>query len=80
MNPFIIEKVLSQNEFVDECLVIGVDDQRWGQKIVCYITPQKNNSKEIMDYARRNLEPYMIPKEWNMVKQLPLNPMGKPSI
>ena len=80
VNPFIIEKVLSQNEFVDECLVIGVDDQRWGQKIVCYITPQKNNSKEIMDYARRNLEPYMIPKEWNMVKQLPLNPMGKPSI
>ena len=80
VNPFIIEKVLSQNEFVDECLVIGVDDQRWGQKIVCYITPQNNNPKKILDYARRNLEPHMIPKEWNMVKRLPLNPMGKPSI
>ena len=80
VNPFIIEKVLNQNELVDECLVVGLDDQKWGQKIVCYITPQNTEHEKIIEFARKKMETHMIPKEWHFVKRLPLNKMGKPKI
>jgi o-succinylbenzoate---CoA ligase len=80
VNPFILENILNQNELVDECLVVGLDDQKWGKKVVCYITPQNIKSEKIIEYTRKNVEPHMMPKEWHFVKRLPLNKMGKPNI
>ena len=80
VNPFILENILNQNELVDECLVVGLDDQKWGKKVVCYITPQNIKREKIIEYTRKNVEPHMMPKEWHFVKRLPLNKMGKPNI
>jgi acyl-coenzyme A synthetase/AMP-(fatty) acid ligase len=80
VNPFILENILNQNELVDECLVVGLDDQKWGKKVVCYITPQNIKHEKIIEYTRKNVEPHMMPKEWHFVKRLPLNKMGKPNI
>jgi O-succinylbenzoic acid--CoA ligase len=80
VDPFMIERILDLYEPVDECLVVGEEDERWGQRIVAYVTPDYVNHEHLIKYARDNLEPRLVPKEWKVVKALPLNQMGKPKV
>ena len=78
VNPHLIEKVLHEFNSVDECLVCGVEDKDWGQRIVAYLTPTNIELKELKEFAQKRLESHSIPKDWKLVNQLPLTEMGKP--
>ncbi|MDG0963766.1 MAG: AMP-binding protein [Opitutales bacterium] len=78
VNPHLIEKVLQEFNSVDECLVCGVEDQDWGQRIVAYLTPTNLELNKLKEFAQERLESHSIPKEWKLVNKLPLNEMGKP--
>ena len=80
MAPYLIEKVLQQFDCVDECLVCGVEDQEWGQRVVAYITPTEIDIEELKHFAQSKLQPHFVPKEWHCVNKLPLSEMGKPNI
>ena len=80
VDPLIIETILNLFESIDECLVIGEDDEKWGQRVVAYITPTDIHLEDLKQFAREKLEPRLVPKEWKMVNCLPLNKMGKPTI
>ena len=78
VNPHLIEKVIQEFNSVDECLVCGVEDQDWGQRIVAYLTPTNIELNELKEFVQKRLESHSIPKDWKLVNQLPLTEMGKP--
>jgi O-succinylbenzoic acid--CoA ligase len=80
VNPLEIEKVLMGCSTVGECYVHGIEDDKWGQKIIIFITPKRADIEELKSYAKTHLKPFQVPKEWHLVDKLPLTAMGKPIV
>jgi amino acid adenylation domain-containing protein len=80
VSPREIENVLCAMPGVLEAAVIGIDDEILGQAIKTFVVPAPSSSlstKEIMKHCASNLESFMIPKEIEMMKDLPRTPNGK---
>lgn len=75
-----IEQIVSQVEGVNECAVVGVDDEILGQAIKVWVAPVQGyqlHPKQIIEYCARNLEPYSVPKYVELMDELPKTPHGK---
>ena len=62
---------------VDECVVVGIKDEHWGQLARAYITPSCVNLHEVQKLAKKLLPRVNYPKEWTVTDELPLTEMGK---
>ncbi len=78
VNPSQIEKILYSTGMVEECLVLGVPDEKWGQRVVVYLAPLQIDLKTVKETTSRLLTGAMKPKEWKVCSELPLTEMGKP--
>ena len=75
-----VENVINQIEGVNECAVIGIDDEILGQAIKAFLVPTKQtilNKKDITAYCAKNLEPYAVPKYIEIWDELPKTTHGK---
>jgi amino acid adenylation domain-containing protein len=75
-----VERVVSQVDGVNECAVVGVDDEILGQAIKAYVSVvpgREKNKNHIMQYCAKNLEPYSVPKYVQFMEELPKTPHGK---
>jgi malonyl-CoA/methylmalonyl-CoA synthetase len=75
-----IEEVLRTHPAIAECVVVGIDDLEWGQRVCCAAELRPNvtlDLDELKEWARTRLAPYKIPKSLACVSQLPRNSMGK---
>ncbi len=75
-----VEAVLYELPQVAEAAVIGVPDERWGERVVAVVVlkPDADLSlKEIDLYCRKHLASFKVPKELQIVSELPRNPSGK---
>ncbi|MEH7331998.1 long-chain fatty acid--CoA ligase [Neobacillus drentensis] len=78
--PREIEEVLYQHEAVEEAIVVGIPDTYRGESVKAFIklkpdafiTPDK-----IIEYAKLNLAPYKVPKEIEILDDLPKSSVGK---
>jgi long-chain acyl-CoA synthetase len=78
--PQQIENVLSQIPGVEECCVVGVEEQRWGQEILAVIKPAEGATLEdraVIDFCRERLASYKCPKFVRFVTELPKTATGK---
>ena len=81
--PTHIEDVIKKSKYVKDCCVIGKDHPYKKQIPIIYIVLEddyKNSytaKKNIMDYAKKNLSYYMIPKEYYFRDELPKTMIGK---
>jgi fatty-acyl-CoA synthase len=78
--PAEVEELLASHEQIDEAAAVGVDDEKFGQRLKAYVVLREGASlseDEIKDYVKQNLARYKVPREVAFVDELPRNATGK---
>ena len=78
--PEEVEEVVKQHAAVDDCLVFGVPDERFGQRVVGVVAlaPGATVSvDELLMAARQRLASYKVPRAVLVVDVVPRAPSGK---
>ncbi|MEZ5149591.1 acyl-CoA synthetase [Rhodococcus zopfii] len=76
-----VEAVLKAHPAVYDAIVIGVPDERWGQRVAAVIRPREAGMLDIGDverHARRTLAGYKIPRSIWVSDIVERTPSGKP--
>jgi malonyl-CoA/methylmalonyl-CoA synthetase len=75
-----IEEVIRQYDGIDDCSVIGVPDEEWGE-LVCAAMIVKSgreiNTDSFQRWLLERLPKYKVPRHIKWVDSLPRNAMGK---
>ena len=75
-----IEEVLRTHPDIQECAVVGVPDDEWGERVSAAVIPVTGRSvalEEVREWALDKLAKYKIPSKLLAVDELPRNVMGK---
>jgi long-chain acyl-CoA synthetase len=78
--PVEVENVLTEMPEILEAAVIGVPDDRWGEKVIAlvHLKPEKTLAEEaIVSHCQKRLAKYKCPKSVVFVGALPRTPSGK---
>jgi long-chain acyl-CoA synthetase len=78
--PREVEDVLHRDPAVAEAAVIGLADDRWGERVVAFVVPVQGAAVDEEALDRRCLAAiarYKRPKEYRVVPELPRNAAGK---
>ena len=82
--PSEIEEVVGAHECVFDCAVIGMPDDKWGEKVVAVVIPEEMSKDEITDEmimtcCRDQMAGYKRPKEIIFITEdeMPRTPTGK---
>ena len=75
-----IERVIYEMPQVREVAVIGMPDERWGEKPVAVVVVADGTVlqlPELTEHCRKQLAAFKVPKQLVIRDQLPRNPSGK---
>jgi malonyl-CoA/methylmalonyl-CoA synthetase len=73
-----IEDVLLGHDAISEAAVVGIDDAEWGQRVVAVLVATGPvDVEELRQWAKGQLAPHKVPKEFHFTESLPRNAMGK---
>lgn len=75
-----IEEVLRQHPNIQECGVVGIPDEEWGEVIAAGLVASDKghiDSKQLREWAKRHLPVYKVPKIFKFFPKLPRNVLGK---
>nr|MBA2522967.1 AMP-binding protein [Solirubrobacterales bacterium] len=78
--PREVEDVLSDHDAIDEAAVIGVDDEKFGQRLKAFVvvsSGKKLDEDGVKGHVKENLARYKVPREVEFLDELPRNPTGK---
>jgi acyl-CoA synthetase (AMP-forming)/AMP-acid ligase II len=78
--PEEVELVLKGHPDVFDAVVVGVPDERWGERVTAVIAPRgdaRPTVEELRDHARSMLAAYKLPKEVHYVDEMVRSPSGK---
>ncbi|MFC1985958.1 long-chain-fatty-acid--CoA ligase [Chloroflexota bacterium] len=80
ISPEEVEGVMYSHPKIEECAVIGVSDEEWGEVPMAVVVIKKGETaapEELMEYCRANLASFKRPRSVVFADELPRNPMGK---
>jgi malonyl-CoA/methylmalonyl-CoA synthetase len=74
-----IEDVLRRHKDIDDCAVVGLADEEWGEVVSACVVSNKNDLdfKSISNWLKEELPGYKIPRNYIIRKELPRNVLGK---
>ena len=78
--PEEVEEALKLNASVYDCLVVGLPDEKFGQKVVAVVSSEKDNDPseaELIAFLKTNLAGYKVPKVFFLRKKLSEHQMEK---
>lgn len=78
--PREVEDVLSDHGSIDEAAVIGVDDDKFGQRLKAFVVVSSGKDLDedaVKSHVKDNLARYKVPREVEFLDELPRNPTGK---
>ena len=80
ISPKEVEVVINQVDGVAESSVVGIDDEKWGEKVVAAVVRKPDSgisAASIQARCKKKLHDWKCPKEVFFVEELPRNTMGK---
>ncbi len=78
--PAEVEDVLAKHDAVAEAAAIGVEDERFGQRLRAFVVAKGGRSTsedELKAYVKSNLASFKVPREVWFLDELPRNSTGK---
>ncbi|MDM4141804.1 MULTISPECIES: AMP-binding protein [Mycobacterium] len=78
--PRAVENALAQHPAVAENAVIGVPDERFGQRLAAFVVAQPGSeidATELREYLKGRVSRFEQPRDINVVGSIPRNPTGK---
>ena len=78
--PLDVEDVLCRNSAVQEAVVFGLPDDKWGERVEAAITLRpgaKADPEELIEFVRQALGPVKTPKAIHILDDLPRSVVGK---
>jgi acyl-CoA synthetase (AMP-forming)/AMP-acid ligase II len=78
--PREVEDLLADHEGIEEAAVIGVEDEKFGQRLKAFVVAREGASLDeetVQEYVKHNLARYKVPREVVFVEELPRNATGK---
>jgi acyl-CoA synthetase (AMP-forming)/AMP-acid ligase II len=79
--PEEVEGALKSHPDVFDVLVVGIPDERWGERVCALLQPRPGCSPELdslQEHCRGQIAGYKIPRELVIVERVPRLPNGKP--
>ncbi|MGW5517389.1 class I adenylate-forming enzyme family protein [Nocardia africana] len=81
VHPVQVEEALNEHPGVDDCLVVGIPDERWGQVVVAYVVAAEPGVgvAELDRHCRTHpmLSAFKRPRAYRFVDSLPVSATGK---
>ncbi|MET8651967.1 MULTISPECIES: o-succinylbenzoate--CoA ligase [Nocardia] len=80
--PQVVEAVLVSHPAISECVVLGLPDERLGQRVAVAVVPTEGASptlEELREYVERELDAIAAPRELALLDELPVHGPGKPN-
>jgi len=79
IHPSEVEEALAGHPSVEEVAVVGVADERWGQRVVAVIVASDADEEELDRHCKESsgLAPFKRPREYRFVDERPKSPAGK---
>jgi malonyl-CoA/methylmalonyl-CoA synthetase len=73
-----IEEVIRNHDSIEDCAVVGIPDEEWGELIVAAVVINENcEIRNIESFLLEQLPSYKLPRKFLELKELPRNTMGK---
>ena len=75
-----VEEAVKRHPLIEDCLVVGVPDERFGQKVVAVVStasPSPPTLEELTQFLRPSLAHYKIPKDVVVQESVRRAPNGK---
>jgi acyl-CoA synthetase (AMP-forming)/AMP-acid ligase II len=79
--PEEVEGALKSHPDVYDVLVVGVSDERWGERVCALLQPREGrtpNLDDLREHCRTRIAGYKIPRQLLLVEEVPRLPNGKP--
>ena len=79
ITPVEVENVLSLHPAVAEVAVVGLPDDRWGQRVAAFVVRREPVAEEALDEHCRasSLPAFKRPREYTFLREIPKSPVGK---
>ena len=76
--PEEVEEALQRLQGIEDAMVVGVDDAKWGKAVVALVKANAEyNEGLIMEALKKSLAPYKLPKRIAVLDELPRHASGK---
>jgi 3-oxocholest-4-en-26-oate---CoA ligase len=78
--PEEVEEPLKAHPAIEDALVVGVPDDRWGERVVAVAQPTAGaepSLDELQEHLGRHVARYKVPRELVLVEQVVRSPAGK---
>ena len=78
--PREIEEVLFAHPSVGDVAVVGVPDEKWGERVIAFVRPApgaQGSAEDLEAFVREHLARHKTPREWFFVEELPTTASGK---
>jgi 3-oxocholest-4-en-26-oate---CoA ligase len=79
--PEEVEVAVKSHPEVYDVTVVGVPDERWGQRVAAVVEPRAGSTpslESIQEHCRKYVAGYKIPRQLHLVERLVRSPSGKP--
>lgn len=78
--PREVEEILLKHPDITDTAVVGVADEKWGERIKAFVVTRDRaiaNEVELQHYCEKSLAKFKVPKEFEVIGQIPRNASGK---